>query len=123
MNPERLRSVRSMLFVPAANPRAIEKARGLDADMIVLDLEDAVKPADKERARTTAVEAAGIGFGDRVLAVRVNARGTVWYGADLLALRGARIDCLVVPKVEHHDGVRDVQQLAGKPVQIGRAHV
>ncbi len=116
MNAERLRLVRSMLFVPATNRRAIEKARGLDADMIVLDLEDSVKPADKEGARTAALAAAEVGFGDRMLAVRVNARSTAWYGEDLLALRSARIDCLVVPKVEHHDGIRDVQQLAGKPV-------
>ena len=49
-----LRLCRSLLFLPASNPRAIEKARSLDADMIVLDCEDAVKPEDKEAARAAA---------------------------------------------------------------------
>ena len=56
--PLDLKLCRSLLFLPASNPRAIEKARGLDADLVVLDLEDAVKPEDKARARAAAVEAA-----------------------------------------------------------------
>ena len=55
--PQRLRLCRSLLFLPASNPRAIEKARELKPDMVVLDLEDAVKPEDKEAARRAAVEA------------------------------------------------------------------
>lgn len=68
----RLRLVRSALFLPASNLRAIEKARTLGADLVILDCEDAVPRADKDVARDAAVSAARDGFGDALVAIRVN---------------------------------------------------
>ena len=73
---------RSALFLPAKNARAIEKARGLAADVIILDLEDAVAAEAKADAREAAVAAAREGFGDRELVIRVNGLHTDW-GADI----------------------------------------
>jgi citrate lyase subunit beta/citryl-CoA lyase len=95
--------IRSALFLPAANPRAIEKARTLPCDMVILDLEDAVKPADKDRARAAAIEAVSVGFGGRVTAIRINATGSEWHAADLAAMHDAAIDLIVLPKVETPD--------------------
>jgi len=92
--------VRSVLFLPASNARAIEKARGLACDLAVLDLEDAVAPEMKTQARAAAVEAVRTGgFRGRV-AVRVNALGTAWGEADLAALAGLSLDWIVAPKIE-----------------------
>lgn len=92
--------LRSLLFLPASNPRAIEKARGLSCDVAVLDLEDAIAPEMKDVARTAAVEAirAG-GFRGRV-GVRVNGLTTPWGEGDLAALAGLPLDWIVAPKVE-----------------------
>ena len=116
MNPATLRLCRSLLFLPASNPRAIEKARGLAADMIVLDCEDAVKPEDKAAARAAAVRAAVDGFGDRLAAIRINAIGSRWYGEDIVAVRDCPIDLIIVPKVESHHQIHDVVGLIGRPV-------
>lgn len=92
--------VRSALFLPASNPRAVAKARGLPCDLVILDLEDAVADADKDRARDAAIGAAGANWGDRLLAVRLNGPGP-WHEADLAALAEAKhVDLVVVPKVE-----------------------
>ena len=92
--------VRSALFLPASNPRAIAKARGLACDMVILDLEDAVTEADKDDARDAAVAAAADDWGDRMFAVRLNGAGP-WHEADVAALAGAGgVDLVVVPKVE-----------------------
>jgi citrate lyase subunit beta/citryl-CoA lyase len=111
-----LRSVRTILFLPASNPRAIEKARDLPADMIVLDLEDAVKPEDKERGRAAAVEAAGAGFGGRLVAIRANGRATPWYGEDALAIRRSGAAYAILPKAESAKDVQDFTYLAEMPV-------
>jgi (3S)-malyl-CoA thioesterase len=92
--------VRSALFLPASNPRAIEKARSLPCDMVILDLEDAVKSIDKERARNAAVAATDEGFGKRLVAIRINSLGTEWHAADLAAVSGSAADFVVLPKVE-----------------------
>ncbi|WP_396594152.1 HpcH/HpaI aldolase/citrate lyase family protein [Brevundimonas sp. R86498] len=92
--------LRSLLFLPASNPRAIEKARGLSCDLAVLDLEDAVAPEMKDAARTAAVDAIRArGFRGRV-GVRVNGLTTPWGEADLAALAGLPLDWIVAPKVE-----------------------
>lgn len=96
---------RSALFLPASNPRAIEKARTLDADLVILDLEDAVKPEDKDAARRAAVDAVAAGFGERLVAIRVNALHSRECEADLRALVGVRPDFVVVPKVEDGHGL------------------
>lgn len=107
---------RTALFLPASNPRAIEKARGLDVDMVILDLEDAVKPADKASARDAAVQALRQGFGGRLAAVRINGEGSPDHGADLIALRDTPADYIVIPKVETMKQAADVHSVMLKPV-------
>lgn len=116
MSIPNLRLCRSLLFLPASNPRAIEKARGLAADMVILDCEDAVKAEDKDSARAAAVVAVGEGFGERVAAIRVNPVGDPHYGADIVAVRDSAADVIVLPKAEHHAQVKDTAYLTGKPV-------
>ncbi|HEX8483154.1 MAG TPA: CoA ester lyase [Allosphingosinicella sp.] len=112
--PADLRLCRSLLFLPASNPRAIAKAKGLAADMVVLDLEDAVKPADKQSARASAVEAAAAGF-PGLCAIRINALEP-WHSADLEAVAGSRADYLVVPMTPGPEAPRSAAAAAGKPV-------
>jgi citrate lyase subunit beta/citryl-CoA lyase len=90
---------RSALFLPASNRRAIEKARGLAADVVILDLEDAVAPEAKADARAAAVAATHEGFGDRELVIRVNGLDSDW-GADDLAIADVATTILV-PKVRN----------------------
>lgn len=99
---------RSVLYLPATNPRAIEKARDLNADAVILDLEDAVAPDAKAGARQAAVAAltAG-GFGPRV-GVRINGLDTPWGADDLAALNGLKPAFVVAPKIESPEAVRDV---------------
>jgi citrate lyase subunit beta/citryl-CoA lyase len=105
-----------LLFLPASNPRAIEKVRGLGADMIFLDLEDAVKPEEKETARDAAVAAAAQGFGTRPVAIRVNKIGDPWHEADLAAVAGSAADFAILPKVQSAAELEAVAARAGKPV-------
>jgi (3S)-malyl-CoA thioesterase len=116
MSISALRLCRSVLFLPASNSRAIEKARGLAADMVILDLEDAVRPADKAEARRAAVEAAALGFGDSLLAIRINGAGTPEYGDDAIALRGSKADFAVLPKAETASQIADTVSLVEMPV-------
>ncbi|MEQ1499029.1 MAG: CoA ester lyase [Novosphingobium sp.] len=91
---------RSVLYLPASNPNAIAKARTLAADVIVLDLEDAVAPEHKVAARAAAAAAVREGgFGRREVVIRVNAFGTEWAEADLAAAAAAGPDAVLVPKV------------------------
>jgi (3S)-malyl-CoA thioesterase len=115
MNPSDLRLCRSLLFLPASNPRAIEKARQLDADMVILDLEDAVRDEDKENARSAAIGAATEGF-PGLTAIRINAVGTPWYGTDAVSMRDSHVDLVVLPKAESYKEVKDTGNLTGKPV-------
>ena len=99
---------RSVLYLPASNPRAIEKARGLNADAVILDLEDAVAPDAKAEARQAAVAALRTdGFASRV-GVRVNGLDTPWGADDLAALSGLKPDFVVAPKIESPEAVREV---------------
>ena len=109
--------VRSVLFMPASNPRAVDKARTLPCDVAVLDLEDAVAPDMKAEARAAAVEAVRAGaFGPR-LAVRINALDSPWGSDDLDALAGSQVGIIVAPKVED---ARDVIEL-GQRLPAGAA--
>jgi citrate lyase subunit beta/citryl-CoA lyase len=95
-----IRPLRSALFLPASNPRAIEKARGLAVDAVILDLEDAVAPEAKAEARGAAVAAVRAGgFRAPIVAVRANALDTEWGAADLAALAGSGVDAVLVPKI------------------------
>ncbi|WP_104991518.1 CoA ester lyase [Deinococcus sp. NW-56] len=102
-----VRPLRSVLYVPGDKPRAIEKARTLGADAVILDLEDAVAPEHKDAARENVAAALRTPWQVPVL-VRVNGLGTPWEYADReLALR-AGADGLVLPKVEDAATVRDL---------------
>lgn len=98
--------MRSALFLPASNPRAVEKARMLDCDVAILDLEDAVAPEAKADARAAAVEAVRSGGFAPRLGVRINGLDTEWGAADLRALAGTGVGLIVAPKVEDADAAR-----------------
>jgi citrate lyase subunit beta / citryl-CoA lyase len=94
-----VRPRRSVLYIPGSNARAMEKARSLPADAIILDLEDAVAPDAKAQARDLIVQALKQGsFGRREVLVRVNALDTAWWRDDL-AIAAAGPDAILVPKV------------------------
>jgi citrate lyase subunit beta / citryl-CoA lyase len=102
-----LRPRRSLLYMPGSNPRALEKARGLPADGLIIDLEDAVAPDAKESAR--AIVAAALaqgGYGGREIVLRVNAIDTPWGHADFAAAATMPIDAVLLPKVESAERVR-----------------
>ena len=98
---------RSVLFVPGANPRALERARTLPADGLIFDLEDAVAPAGKDEARASVatVLRAG-GYAPRELVLRVNPLDTKWGDADLAIAADLPIDAVLLPKVERPETVR-----------------
>ncbi|HEX2315957.1 MAG TPA: CoA ester lyase [Thermomonospora sp.] len=110
-----MRARRSTLAVPGSNPRFIAKARTLPADEVFLDLEDAVAPAAKEEARRTVVAALNEGGWDgRTVVVRVNDLRTRWAYRDVIEVvegAGARLDCLMLPKVSEPDDVRWLDRL------------
>ena len=114
MSPS-LFEVRSLLFLPASNPRAIARAREAGADMVVLDLDDAVKPADKEGARTAAAEAFDAPWPVPV-GIRVNGEGTMWHDADLQAVARSKAELVVVPRVSSPAIVDRAGKATGKPV-------
>jgi citrate lyase subunit beta/citryl-CoA lyase len=98
---------RSALYMPASNAKAVEKARTLDADVIILDLEDAVAPEAKPAAREAAVVAVQAGgFGAREVVIRVNGIDTPWGAEDLAAAAEAGPDAVLVPKVNDAADVR-----------------
>jgi citrate lyase beta subunit len=111
---------RSVLYLPAANARALAKARDLPADVLILDLEDAVAPDHKDSARAAAVAAANSGaYGHRELAIRVNGLATPQAQADFAAVAQSRADVVVVPKVDGpEDAAAAVAQAGGKPVWV-----
>jgi citrate lyase subunit beta / citryl-CoA lyase len=113
---------RSVLYMPGANTRAMEKARGLPADALILDLEDAVAPDAKEiaRANIDAALRAG-GYGKRELVVRINGLATPWGYDDLAAVAAMKMDAVLLPKVESADAVRQAEALlvaAGAPPSL-----
>jgi citrate lyase beta subunit len=108
-------AVRSMLFLPASNPRAIAKARAAGADLVVLDLEDAVKTEDKTSARDAAVEAVAEAW-PMPVAIRINGAGSEWHSLDLDAVARSKADYVVVPRAASAHLVREVMETSGKPV-------
>jgi citrate lyase subunit beta/citryl-CoA lyase len=97
---EKIRPRRSVLFVPGSNARAMEKARGLDCDVVALDLEDAVAPGDKAAARDAVCAlVTAKAFGAREVAVRINALASPWGVDDLEAVAKTRPDAIILPKV------------------------
>lgn len=110
---------RSVLYMPSSNERALEKAKSLPVDGLILDLEDAVAPDAKETARENACAAAASGdYGRREVTIRVNGIGTQWHDADLEAASAAGPDAIVVPKVNSAKEVRRLvaaMEKAGAP--------
>ena len=105
-----IRPRRSALYMPGSNPRALEKARELPADVLILDLEDAVAPERKAEARAQVITAiAAGGYGERELLVRCNALDTPWGADDLRAMAQAGAHGLVLSKV---NSAGDVQAAA-----------
>jgi (3S)-malyl-CoA thioesterase len=108
--------IRSALYLPASNPRAIAKARTLAADMLILDLEDAVKPEDKVSAREAAIAAVAEGFGDKPVAIRVNGLGSIWHEADIALISHSAATLVVLPKAESGKAIAEFASKVGKPV-------
>ena len=113
---------RSVLYMPAANERALEKAKTLPADAIIFDLEDAVAPDAKESARAAAVAAARSGeYGKRELTIRANGLDTPWGADDLAAIATSGASAVVVPKVSSRDQLDHVVaalNAAGAPGEL-----
>lgn len=112
---------RSALYMPGSNPRALEKARSLPADVVILDLEDSVAPEAKAEARDTVLRAvAAGGFGPREVVVRVNGLDTPWGHDDLAAFAPTQADAVLMPKVSCRADVLATQAAlgAGTPIKI-----
>ena len=102
---------RSCLYMPASNARALEKAKTLPADTIILDLEDAVAPDAKDDARKAACDAlAEGGYGKREMVVRVNAMDTPWFAQDMESICASKANAILVPKVR---SVKDIIEISG----------
>ncbi len=100
MSETALRPLRSVLYMPGSNARALEKAKRLPTDGLILDLEDAVAPDTKAQARQQVCDAARSGeYGNRVVTIRVNGLDTQWHAEDLAAAAAAEPAAVVVPKV------------------------
>jgi citrate lyase beta subunit len=108
-------AIRSLLFLPASNPRSIAKARETGSDLVVLDLEDAVKPEDKAVARKAAVETV-VQDWPMPVAIRVNGVGTRWHSLDLDAVARSRADFVVVPRAISGHLVHGIAEAVSKPV-------
>jgi citrate lyase subunit beta/citryl-CoA lyase len=104
-----VRPRRSVLYMPGANERALEKAKTLPADALILDLEDAVAPDAKVAARERVCAAVG-SYGSREVTIRVNGLGTPWHADDLRAAGEAGPDAVVVPKVNSVSDVHAIEK-------------
>jgi citrate lyase subunit beta / citryl-CoA lyase len=118
-----VRPRRSVLYMPGANARALEKGKGLACDGIIFDLEDATAPDAKEAARKQVVESVkGGGYGGRELIVRVNGLNTPWGYADLVAAATSGCHTVLLPKVGSADMVRQAEEIlvaSGAPADLG----
>ncbi len=114
---------RSMLYMPASNPRALEKAKTIPADGLIFDLEDAVAPDAKPAARHAAIAAVtSNAYGRREVMVRANALDTSWCRDDLVAIATSGADGVVLPKVNDANDVRSAVAIlkgAGAPDSLG----
>lgn len=101
-----------MLYMPGANTRALDKGRSIPADAIILDLEDAVSPDAKDQARQNVVDATNEGgYGKRELLLRTNGLSTPWGYNDIVAVAKAKVDAVLIPKVDSADMVLQVQAI------------
>ena len=135
-----IRPRRSLLFMPGSNARALEKARNLAADGIILDLEDSVAPLAKDDARKNVVDVLNTGdWTGKVRVVRVNDLTTKWTYRDVISIvegAGANLDCVMLPKVQtaeqvvwldsailHESTYRTAPAASGVPIGTGVAHI
>ncbi len=110
-----IRPRRSVLYMPGANERALEKAKGLDADALILDLEDAVAPDAKAEARERVCAAAQSGeYGAKEITIRANGLDTEWHADDIAAVAKAGPDAVVVPKVNSAADVHAIETALDK---------
>ncbi|MEO9820496.1 MAG: CoA ester lyase [Paracoccaceae bacterium] len=108
-----MRPLRSVLYIPASKPRALDKARNLPIDAIIFDLEDAVSQDEKIAARATLAEALSAGgYGNRLKIVRVNGHDTEWGADDIKAVAEMKPDVLLIPKVSSPSDLDIVVKLA-----------
>ncbi len=114
---------RSVLYMPAANERALEKAKTIPADALIFDLEDAVAPEAKATARDQAVAAASSGaYGNREVTIRCNGLDTPWGADDLAAAATSGVAAVVIPKVDsvvELDEISGQLDAAGAPASLG----
>lgn len=111
--------LRSVLYMPSSNARALEKAKTLPADAIIFDLEDAVAPDAKQDAREQACAAVQSGaYGRKTLTIRCNGLDTPWGEADLRAAAAASPDAVVVPKVSGREHVDRIAAVVGPGTRI-----
>lgn len=102
--------LRSALYMPGSNARALEKARSLDCDAVILDLEDAVAPEAKAEARILIADALKEGgYGHRTMILRINAAGTPWHSDDVAMARSVTADAILIPKVNSAQDVTDAR--------------
>jgi citrate lyase subunit beta / citryl-CoA lyase len=113
-----MRPLRTVLYMPGSNARAIEKARTLDCDGVILDLEDAVAPEAKEEARSLVAQALNEGgFGHRFMVLRVNAADTAWHAEDMKLAASVKADAVLIPKINREQDVYDARaKLADTPL-------
>ena len=110
--PATARPRRSVLYMPGSNARALEKAKTLSADGLILDLEDAVSPDSKDSARLQVCNAVRDGgYGMREIAIRVNGLATKWGYDDIAAASRSGADAIVLPKVESADAIRHMEAI------------
>ena len=116
---EDIRPYRSVLYVPGSKQRALEKARSLAVDAIILDLEDAVTPEAKPAARHTLCAAlAECGYGARVRIVRVNGLDTPWWQDDIAALKECQPDAILLPKVNTPEDIQRLADAVASPIPL-----
>lgn len=105
--PVSLRPRRSALYIPGSNYRGLDKGRSIPADVLILDLEDAVLPEAKKQARAAVSAAVGVhAYGKREIVVRVNGLDTPWAASDIAAAASSRPDAILVPKVSRPEDIR-----------------
>ena len=108
-------AMRALLFLPASNERAIARARASDADLVILDLEDAVKPEDKDAARDAAVAAVDHAW-PMPVAIRINGARTDWHGQDVVAMMHSKVELIIVPRAEDKADLHFVRNQTGRPI-------
>ena len=115
-----MKPIRSVLYMPGSNERALEKAKGIPADALILDLEDAVAPDTKDAARALVVAAVD-SYPDKIVTIRANGLGSQWHADDVAAIATSGAAAIVVPKVNSADEVHVIEAelvAAGAPDEL-----